>query len=56
MFLLARHFTEGARMSVREKYGIVAEALIAAGRPHHGSVYARLELLHVTVGPGNTQG
>ena len=55
VLLDAGHLAEGARVSVGQERRIVAEAGGAARRPHQRAVDARLDLLEMTVGPGDAQ-
>ena len=56
VLLLARHLAEGAVVAIRQEHRIVAEALVAARRPHQRAVDPRLELLDMAIRPGDAQG
>src|SRR5271156_4258191 len=57
VFLVARHFAEGPRMTVRlaigQKHRIITEALFAARRPDQNAVDPRLEFFEMSVRPGD---
>ena len=55
VLVLARHLAEGLGLTIGQEQRVVAEAEIAAWRPHHGAVDRRLELLGMAVGPGDAQ-
>jgi len=59
VFLVARHFAEGPRMTVRlaigQKHRIITEALFAARRPDQNAVDPRLEFFEMSVRPGDAQ-
>ena len=55
VFLLARHFAEGAVVAVGQEHRIVAEAFVAARRPDQRAVDARLEFLDMAVRPGDAE-
>ena len=54
-FLVGAHLPEGALKAVGLEQRIVAEALLAARRPHRDAVDAALEFFHVAVRPGETE-
>src|ERR1700690_2529441 len=49
------HLSEGAVRSVGFEQWIVAEALIAARRPHRHAVDASFEFFQMAIGPGETE-
>src|SRR5262245_26918796 len=51
-----RHLAEGPVEPVWPEKRIVAKALVTARRPYCDAIDPTLELLNVTVGPGETQG
>src|SRR3974377_1085609 len=55
VFFVARHLAEGAPMSVGEEHRVVAKTPLAPRRPNQRAVDAALELLEVTVRPGDAQ-
>src|SRR5215211_1021011 len=55
VLLLRAHLAERAIMAVGQEHRIIAEALRAARRPHQGPVDTALEVLHMSVGPGDAQ-
>src|SRR5262245_9784529 len=55
VLLVGGHLAEGAGVAVGQEHRIVAEARGAARRPHECAVSARLELLAMSVRPGDAQ-
>src|SRR3954453_21772412 len=55
VLFLGRHLAEGAVVAVRLEQRVVTEAERAARRPDDGSVDRGLELLDMTVRPGDAQ-
>src|SRR5512135_1433613 len=55
MFFFCAHLTEGMVEAVGAKERIVAKAFITTRRPHGDAVNSALELLNVSIRPGETQ-
>src|SRR5262249_31415042 len=55
MFLLTRHFAEGALLAVGQEYRVIAETAVAARWPYQRAGNARFEFFALPLGPGEAQ-
>ena len=55
MFFVDAHLAECGAEAIGTEQRIVAEALVAAGRPHRNAIDATFEILNVPIRPGNAE-